>query len=68
MVHHPAIQHAAQAELDVVVGRGRLPNFTDRDSLPIIHAIILEALRWRPVIPVGKVPTCTSLVLTLHDD
>ncbi|KAF8917161.1 cytochrome P450 [Mucidula mucida] len=52
MVHHPAIQHAAQAELDVVVGRGRLPNFTDRDSLPIIHAIILEALRWRPVIPV----------------
>jgi len=43
----------AQAELDAVVGRGRLPDFNDYDSLPFINALVKETLRWQPVLPVG---------------
>jgi cytochrome P450 len=50
MVLHPEIQVKAREEIDRVVGRGRLPDFTDRDSLPYISAIAKEALRyvWHP--------------------
>ncbi|KAF8634038.1 hypothetical protein AX17_004303 [Amanita inopinata Kibby_2008] len=53
MVIHPSIQIKARQELDTVVGRGRLPDFTDRDSLPYINAIVKEVLRWNPVAPLG---------------
>ncbi|KAF5233235.1 hypothetical protein FANTH_12632 [Fusarium anthophilum] len=39
--------------LDAVVGRDRLPCFTDRSSLCYIDAIISELLRWRPISPAG---------------
>jgi hypothetical protein len=35
----------AQAELDMVVGRDRLPTFQDRHTLPYIRAIVKETLR-----------------------
>ncbi|KAF5619626.1 cytochrome family subfamily A (steroid 17alpha-monooxygenase) [Fusarium sp. NRRL 25303] len=41
--------------LDAVVGRDRLPCFSDRSSLCYIDAIISELLRWRPISP-GGVP------------
>ncbi|RBR11755.1 hypothetical protein FVER53590_13079 [Fusarium verticillioides] len=41
--------------LDAVVGRDRLPRFSDRSSLCYIDAIISELLRWRPISP-GGVP------------
>ncbi|KAF5567284.1 cytochrome P450 monooxygenase family 17 subfamily A (steroid 17alpha-monooxygenase) [Fusarium napiforme] len=41
--------------LDAVVGRDRLPRFSDRSSLSYIDAIISELLRWRPISP-GGVP------------
>ncbi|KAI0082381.1 cytochrome P450 [Panus rudis PR-1116 ss-1] len=44
-------QRRAQAELDAVVGPNRLPDFNDFDQLPTIRAIVLEAMRWRPVTP-----------------
>ena len=47
------MQAKAQAELDVVVGANRLPNFDDRPQLPYIEAILSEALRWNPVVPMG---------------
>ncbi|KAK0469562.1 cytochrome P450 [Desarmillaria tabescens] len=50
---HPEIQTKVQAELDAVVGYTRLPNFEDRLQLPYIEAILLEALRWNPVLPLG---------------
>lgn len=50
MVLFPRVQ--TQAELDRVCP-GRLPDFSDYDSLPYIQAIVLEALRWNPVIPEG---------------
>ncbi|KAK8119960.1 uncharacterized protein PG998_004586 [Apiospora kogelbergensis] len=49
----------AQADLDRVVGRGRLPTFEDRARLPYIDAIVNEVLRWRPVV-VGGVPHATK--------
>ncbi|KIJ14785.1 hypothetical protein PAXINDRAFT_99849 [Paxillus involutus ATCC 200175] len=40
MAMHPKVQERAQAEIDEVVGRGRLPNFNDRASLPYVEAIL----------------------------
>jgi len=53
MVLYPDVQRKAQAELDRVVGRDRLPNFNDRESLPYIEAVIKEALRWLPTAPMA---------------
>ena len=50
---HPEIQTKAQCELDGIVGKGRLPDFDDYDSLPYVNAILLECLRWIPVLPLG---------------
>jgi cytochrome P450 len=51
MVLHPHVFRKAQEELDRVVGLDRLPDFSDRHSLPYITAIIKECLRWNPVSP-----------------
>jgi len=47
----PKVQAKAQAEIDSVVGNDRLPGFEDREHLPYINAITLEALRWHSVVP-----------------
>ncbi|KAA1093923.1 hypothetical protein PGT21_002897 [Puccinia graminis f. sp. tritici] len=43
----------AQEELDRVVGRERLPEFSDEDGLVYCGAMVRELLRWRTVIPGG---------------
>ncbi|KIP12370.1 hypothetical protein PHLGIDRAFT_62263, partial [Phlebiopsis gigantea 11061_1 CR5-6] len=53
MVLFPDIQAAAQSELDLVLGGGRLPELGDQDSLPYISALLKEVMRWRPVFPLG---------------
>ncbi|KAI0066978.1 cytochrome P450 [Artomyces pyxidatus] len=53
MLAYPETQKRAQAELDAVVGRTRMPTFADLPHLPYIRAMVKEALRWRPVDPVG---------------
>ncbi|KAM3537513.1 hypothetical protein ARSEF1564_009567 [Beauveria bassiana] len=53
MVLFPAVQRRAQEETDCVVGDGSLPQFEDREKLPYIDAVVKEALRWSPVIPMG---------------
>ena len=50
-------QRRGQAELDSVVGKDRLPDFSDRNSLPFINAIVKEALRWQVVSPLGVAHT-----------
>ncbi|KAI0340899.1 CyP450 monooxygenase [Trametopsis cervina] len=50
----PEVQKKAQHELDDIVGRERLPSYEDRNSLPYIQAVILECVRWLPVIPLGS--------------
>ena len=60
MVAFPEAQRRAQAELDVVVGRDRLPTFSDAPHLPYIHALIKETLRWRSAAPFGLPHVATS--------
>jgi hypothetical protein len=49
----PQVQRRAQAELDAVVGRDRLPTFDDRPRLPYIEAFCKELMRWQMVTPIG---------------
>lgn len=53
MIAYPETQSRAQAELDAVIGRGRVPTFSDSPHLPYIHAMVKEILRWRPTSPLG---------------
>ena len=46
MICYPEIQDKAQAELDRVVGKGQLPDFSDEPSLPYISALVKESLRY----------------------
>ncbi|QKD59379.2 cytochrome P450 [Fusarium oxysporum Fo47] len=49
----------AQEEIDGVIGNERLPNCSDRQSLPYVNAIVNEVLRWHPVAPMGLPHTST---------
>ncbi|KAI0315327.1 CyP450 monooxygenase [Amylostereum chailletii] len=51
---HPSVQRRTQAEIDSVVGRGRLPEYNERGSLPYVTAVCREVLRWNPVAPLGS--------------
>ncbi|KAF9459517.1 cytochrome P450 [Collybia nuda] len=53
MVLHPEYQRRAQAEIDAVVGTDRLPDFSDRKSLPFVECIYQESLRWNSAVPLG---------------
>ena len=46
MLVHPEVQRKAQDEIDRVVGVGRLPDFSDRDSLPYLDCVIQECRRY----------------------
>ena len=46
MLLYPETQVAAREELDRVIGRDRLPEMGDRDSLPYISALAKEVLRY----------------------
>jgi cytochrome P450 len=50
---YPEIQRKARDELDQVVGSDRLPGFEDRESLPYVQAILMECMRYFPVVPIG---------------
>ncbi len=45
MVLYPEIQRKAQAEVDRVIGRDRLPDFSDEPSIPYVTALVKEVLR-----------------------
>ena len=55
LVLFPEVQRRAQVELDVAIGRDRLPAFDDRPRLPYIEALCKELLRWQMVIPIGTI-------------
>lgn len=64
---HPDLQIRAQAELDAVTGRERLPTFEDRPRLPFVDAVCKEVLRWRPVAPLGALLLATTTPrLSIH--
>lgn len=49
----PDVQKKAQEEIERVVGTSRLPTFSDRENLPYINAVVEEAQRWHPILPLG---------------
>ncbi|PPQ70818.1 hypothetical protein CVT24_001035 [Panaeolus cyanescens] len=53
MILNPDVQKKAQAEIDDVLGTGRLPSVSDRADLPYLRSIIVETLRWAPPLPLG---------------
>jgi len=57
MMMFPEVQARVQEEIDGVLGpienAQRLPEFEDRESLPYLNALIKEALRWHPAVPLG---------------
>lgn len=63
MVLHPEVAKKAQAEIDAVVGRDRLPDFEDRESLSYINCILKEILRY--VIELIYAFSLRTLILTL---
>jgi cytochrome P450 len=69
MIACPDKQRRCQEELDVVVGRSRVPTFKDWDNLPYVRATVREILRWRTVLPLGEFSlfgsTVTATQLTL---
>ena len=64
MVLHPEVQAKAQADIDRVIGKDRLPDFDDRPALPYLDAILRETLRWHPVAPLGPytMPLCFTFI------
>lgn len=52
----PDAQRKAHEELERVVGHERSPTWDDRDNLPYMQALVLEALRWRTVTVLAGVP------------
>ncbi|KAH7361336.1 cytochrome P450 [Pyrenochaeta sp. MPI-SDFR-AT-0127] len=56
----PDIVSGAHEELDRVVGRGRMPDFSDEPNLPYIRAIAKETLRWRASTKIGPAHATTQ--------
>jgi cytochrome P450 len=60
MIAFPEVQCRAQAEIDAVVGRDRLPTFADAPRLPYLFATMKEVLRWRPTAALGMPHVATK--------
>jgi cytochrome P450 len=54
-IQYPGFMTRAHEVLDELVGRERLPRFSDRISLAYIDAVAHELFRWRPISP-GSIP------------
>jgi cytochrome P450 len=53
MISYPDVQKRAQAAIDAVVGNSRLPDFSDKGTIPYVDALVYESLRWNPMAPLG---------------
>ncbi|KAJ2932196.1 hypothetical protein H1R20_g4887, partial [Candolleomyces eurysporus] len=53
LANNPEVQIKAQAEIDTVIGSGRLPIISDRPFLPYVDAIVKEIGRWYTVAPLS---------------
>ncbi|KAG9029174.1 hypothetical protein FRB95_005632 [Tulasnella sp. JGI-2019a] len=53
MLLYPEVQAKARAEIDRVVGEDRLPTVASKDATPYLNAVLLETLRWHPIVPIG---------------
>ncbi|KAJ6471525.1 cytochrome P450 [Mycena sanguinolenta] len=64
---HPEWIKSAQAQIDLVVGPTRLPNFSDREKIPYIEAVCREVLRWRPAARFGVPHKATADDVVHHN-
>lgn len=53
-----------QAAVDAVIGPDRLPDFGDEGNIPYVDALVMEGLRWKPVVPLGA---CVLLLVSQKD-
>ncbi|GAB1526973.1 hypothetical protein RhiTH_010147 [Rhizoctonia solani] len=53
---HPEAAKLAQAEIDTIIGRERLPELKDRENMPYTDALIQEVIRLCPVAPLVLIP------------
>ncbi|ESK90559.1 cytochrome [Moniliophthora roreri MCA 2997] len=60
LVSFPDVQGKAQAEIDRVVGKERMPSLADVKDLPYMRALIKEIHRFRPVTPLTPHATMTD--------
>lgn len=58
MVLNPEVQKKAQQEIDSIIGPLRLPTVADEERLPYVRNLILETLRWHPVLPTAVPHVC----------
>ncbi|XP_063296411.1 cytochrome P450 1B1-like [Pelobates fuscus] len=63
LVKYPHIQVRLQEEVDLVVGRERLPKVEDKPRLPYLQAFIYETLRFTSFVPITIPHSTTSDVL-----
>lgn len=69
MLLYPDVQKSAQQELDKTLGGSRIPSSTELASLPYLHALVLEVLRWHTVASIGSytLPYCIDTVTDQTD-
>ena len=53
MTQWESVLRKAEAEFDAVVGEDRTPVWADYERLPYVAAVVKEAMRWRPVVPLA---------------
>lgn len=53
MAHYPEVQARLHAELDDVIGHGRMPCLKDRGNLPYLESTIAEVLRIAAIVPLS---------------
>ncbi|KAK7041453.1 hypothetical protein VNI00_009319 [Paramarasmius palmivorus] len=58
MILYPECQSRAHEEIISAVGKDRLPEYSDRGSLPYLECILQEIMRWHPVAPLGPPHRC----------
>ncbi|KAL7907041.1 cytochrome P450 [Trichoderma velutinum] len=63
MTMFPEAQRKAQEEIDRVTSSTRVPVLADLDQMPYVEAMVSEALRWCPILPMG-VPHAVSEDMT----
>ncbi|KAH7325479.1 cytochrome P450 [Rhizoctonia solani] len=57
---HPEAAKLAREEIDVVVGRERVPELKDREKMPYMEALLQEVMRLCPVAPLGLPHSATE--------
>lgn len=53
MTLYPQWQKRLQEEVDMICG-DRMPELADSPKMPVLRAVVMELLRWRPITPSSK--------------